>query len=148
MSWPVNGRLYSVCDYSQASCVQFLLIAFGCALGGAVRYLGMTAVTRWCGEAFPWGTLAVNAVGSFLFGLVLGVGISSSGCWLSMEGTHAFGAIGFCGGLTTFSTFSLQNLTLVSQQKWQQALGNMVGSLLLCLLCVVAGYAISEGLTA
>jgi CrcB protein len=125
--------------------VQFLLIAIGCALGGAVRYLGMTAVARLCGEAFPWGTLMVNAAGSFLLGLLLGAGLSAGGPWLSFEGAQAFGAIGFCGGLTTFSTFSLQNMTLVSQQKWPQALGNMVGSLLLCLLCVVAGYAISEG---
>jgi fluoride exporter len=128
--------------------VQFLLIAIGCALGGAVRYLGMTAVARLCGEAFPWGTLVVNAVGSFLLGLVLGAGILAGGDWLSFEGVDAFAAIGFCGGLTTFSTFSLQNMTLVSKQQWQRALGNMVGSVLLCLMCVVAGYAISKGLTA
>lgn len=112
-----------------------------------VRYLVMTWVNRLCGEAFPWGTLAVNALGSFLLGLVLGAGITPADSWLSLQGAHAFSAIGFCGGLTTFSTFSLQTLTLVSKQQWGRVAANAFGSLALCALFAIAGFAISEGLT-
>lgn len=108
----------------------------------------MTWVNRLCGEAFPWGTLTVNALGSFLLGLVLGAGVTPVDSWLSFQGTHAFLAIGFCGGLTTFSTFSLQTLNLVSKQQWGRVAANTFGSLGLCVLCAIAGYAISEGLTA
>lgn len=109
-------------------------------MGGICRYLGMTAVTKLCGDAFPWGTLVVNAVGSFLLGLVLSANL------MGMEAfeAHAFSAIGFCGGLTTFSTFSLQTLTLVSQQKWKPVALNIFGSALLCLFCALSGYAIGE----
>lgn len=128
----------------QSRGVFIFFVAVGCALGGICRYLGMTAVSRLCGEAFPWGTLAVNAVGSFLLGLVLGVDLLGSEAFE----IHAFAAIGFCGGLTTFSTFSLQNLTLVSQQKWMPAAWNIFGSALLCVFCVLSGYAIGEGVLA
>ncbi len=109
------------------------------------RYLGMTLVTRILGENFPWGTLVVNVVGSFLLGLAMGAGLTSSGDDFSTSGAHAFVAIGFCGGLTTFSTFSLQTLSLVSEQALGKALGNVIGSVALCVCCVVSGYALGEG---
>ena len=115
-------------------------------MGGILRYLGMTLIVRFFGERFPWGTLVVNAVGSFLLGWVLGSGITVAESWLSFDGAYAFAAIGFCGGLTTFSTFSLQTLSIVSEQEWGKALANVLGSVLLCVLCVVSGYALGEGL--
>lgn len=123
------------------------MTAIGCALGGIARYLGMTLVTRLLGERFPWGTLVVNALGSFLLGLCLGAGLGAEG-FLSLAGAHAFLAVGFCGGLTTFSTFSLQTFSLVSEQAWGKALANMLGSVLLCVCCVLSGYALGEGWTA
>ena len=93
------------------------------------------------------GTLLVNAVGSFLLGLILGSGFEAKDVWLSSEATYAFAALGFCGGLTTFSTFSLETFSLVSDQAWAKALANILGSVLLCVLCVLSGYAIGEGLT-
>lgn len=127
--------------------VLIFFTAIGCALGGILRYLLMTWVNRLCGEAFPWGTLAVNVLGSFLLGLVLGAGNTTADSWLTLQGAHAFSAIGFCGGLTTFSAFSLQTLNLVSKQQWGRVAANAFGSLALCALCAIAGYAISEGLT-
>lgn len=124
-----------------------LLTALGCALGGIFRFLGMTLVTRILGERFPWGTLVINGLGSFLLGLILGSGIVVGESWLSFDGAHAFAAIGFCGGLTTFSTFSLQTFSLFTEQAWGRMLGNILGSVLLCVLCVVSGYAIGEGVT-
>jgi CrcB protein len=108
----------------------------------------MTLVARLCGEAFPWGTLFVNALGSFLLGFVLGAGFAPSETGLSGSGAYFFAAIGFCGGLTTFSTFSLQTLTLVSQKQWRRVAANVFGGLALCLLCLLSGYAIAEGVMA
>jgi CrcB protein len=127
--------------------VHILLTFIGCALGGVFRYLGTLLIARFFGEGFPWGTLLVNAVGSFLLGLILGSGFEAKDVWLSSEATCAFAALGFCGGLTTFSTFSLETFSLVSDQAWAKALANILGSVLLCVLCVLSGYAIGEGLT-
>lgn len=110
-----------------------------------MRYLITIGFNRVCGEDFPWGTLCVNVFGSFLLGAVLGTGIGSADSGLSFERAHAFLAIGFCGGLTTFSTFSLQTLTLASKQQWGRVAANALGSLALCALCAIAGFAITEG---
>lgn len=115
-----------------------LMTFLGCAMGGVVRYLGMTLVSRVVGERFPSGTLAVNALGSLLLGIVLGGGLFASG------GLQALLGIGFCGGLTTFSTFSLQTLSLASEQSWGKALVNILGSVLICLLSLLSGYALGE----
>jgi CrcB protein len=127
--------------------VLILLTFIGCALGGVFRYLVTLLIARFFGEQFPWGTLVVNAVGSFLLGLVLGSGLSAKDVWLSSDSAYAFAALGFCGGLTTFSTFSLQTFSLVSDQAWGKALANILGSVLLCVFCVLSGYATGEGLT-
>ena len=124
-----------------------LLTFIGCALGGVLRYLGTLMIARFFGEVFPWGTLVINAVGSFLLGLFLGSGFVAKELWLSSNGAYAFAALSFCGGLTTFSTFSLQTFSLISKQAWGKALANILGSVLLCVFCVLSGYAIGEGLT-
>ena len=110
----------------------------GCALGGIARYMGTALVTRLARECFPLGTLVVNSIGSFLLGALLGAG-------LALGGTKAFLLFGFCGGLTTFSTFSLETFSLVSQRAWYKALLNMIVNVVLCLVCVFIGYLIGEG---
>ena len=124
-----------------------LLTFIGCALGGVLRYLGTLMIARFFGEVFPWGTLVINAVGSFLMGLFLGSGFVAKELWLSSNGAYTFAALGFCGGLTTFSTFSLQTFSLISEQAWGKALANILGSVLLCVFCVFSGYAMGEGLS-
>ena len=111
------------------------------------RYLGTLLIARFFGEGFPWGTLTVNAAGSFLLGLFIGNGFVAKELWLSSNDTYAFVALGFCGGLTTFSTFSFQTFSLISKQAWGKALANILGSVLLCVFCVLSGYALREGLT-
>lgn len=105
----------------------------------------MTLVTRLFGERFPWGTMVVNAVGSVFLGFLFGVFASAESGWLASDGVQVFAMIGFCGGLTTFSTFSLQTFSLVSEQAWGKALANILGSVVLCVFCVVSGYALGEG---
>ena len=111
------------------------------------RYLGTLLIARFFGEGFPWGTLVVNAVGSFLLGLFIGSGFGAKELWLYSNGAYAFAALGFCGGLTTFSTFSLQTFSLISKQAWGKAFANILGSVLLCVFCVLSGYVMGEGLT-
>lgn len=124
----------------------WLLVVLGCALGGVARHLIAEAVNRIFGKRFPWGTLAVNALGSLLLGLMMGTVASSPGDGLGGDAALAFAGIGFCGGLTTFSTFSLQSFALVSEQAWGRALLNLLGSVLLCLFCLLSGYGIGGGL--
>ena len=124
-----------------------LLTFIGCALGGVFRYLGTLLIARFLGEGFPWGTLVVNAVGSFLLGLFIGSGFGAKELWIYSNGAYAFAALGFCGGLTTFSTFSLQTFSLITKQAWGKAFANILGSVLLCVFCVLSGYVMGEGLT-
>jgi len=114
------------------------MVAVGAALGGVARHLAMTAMTRLCGDGFPWGTLAVNLVGSLLLGVMLGSGGTG---WQPMV------TVGFCGGLTTFSTFALQSLALVSERRWGALAANVAGSVGLCVLCASAGFAFAGGLS-
>lgn len=125
-----------------------IFIALGGALGGVARYLCMIGLSRLVGENFPWGTLFVNCLGTFLLGAVFGAGVVPTEDALSFERLHALIGIGFCGGFTTFSTFSLQTFSLVTQGKAGRALANVLASVALCLLCAASGYAIFERLTA
>lgn len=120
--------------------MSFLLVFLGAALGGVLRYLAMTGVARVLGEDFPWGTLVVNVAGSFLLGWFFG----AESLWLAMGvppgAIRLFAVAGLCGGLTTFSTFSLQTLTLVSKGATALVLANIFGSLGACLLAILCGF--------
>ena len=122
-------------------CVLILYVALGSAFGGVVRYLIITKISRVFGDVFPWSTLAVNLTGSFLLGLIIGA-ISTQ--FLSSP-AYYFGVVGFSGGLTTFSSFSLQNLSLASQRRWWAVAWNILGSISLCMICILGGYLIGEG---
>lgn len=115
------------------------MIALGGALGGVARYLCMAGVSRCLGENFPWDTLFVNGFGTFLLGALMGAGVMQG------EQLYGFAAVGFCGGFTTFSTFSLQTLSLSSKGQNARAALNILGSVCLCLLTGAAGYAFVEG---
>jgi CrcB protein len=119
-----------------------LWIALGSALGGVLRYWCSGLVARPVGETFPWGTIVVNVVGSLLIGLFATVS-GPDGRLLVGTMTRQFVMLGLFGGFTTFSSFSLQTLTLAQNGEWAQAATNIVGSVLLCLLGVWLGHALA-----
>jgi CrcB protein len=114
-------------------------IAVGSALGGIARYWCSGVAARLFGETFPWGTLFVNVSGSFLIGLFATL-TGPDGRMFAGSTARQFVMLGLLGGFTTFSSFSLQTLNLAQDSEWLQAGGNIVGSVVLCLLAVWLGH--------
>ena len=119
----------------------YLWIAAGGALGSVARFWMSIAVAAVTGPRFPWGTIAINVIGSFVIGLVAFMAEPWGRVPLSFD-LRAFILVGVCGGFTTFSSFSLQTLELARTGHWLGAGLNIVLSLVLCLIAVWAGYAL------
>jgi CrcB protein len=118
-------------------------IAVGSALGGVSRYLLGGILQRGAGAGFPVGTLVINITGSFLLGLVLRYAVDTP--TLTPE-WRALLTVGFCGGYTTFSTFSYETMALVHDGQWGRATAYVGLSLGLALLGVLLGSAAGRGL--
>jgi CrcB protein len=127
--------------------VTYIWIAIGSALGGMARYWCSGFAARLIGETFPWGTIIVNVVGSFIIGFFATV-TGPDGRIFAGTLTRQFVMIGFCGGFTTFSSFSLQTLNLANDGEWLQTGGNIVGSVVLCLIAVWMGYMLASSINA
>jgi CrcB protein len=125
----------------------YFWIAIGSALGGIARYWSSGVAARLIGETFPWGTIIVNVVGSFIIGFFATI-TGPDGRVFADTLTRQFVMIGFCGGFTTFSSFSLQTLNLANDGQWLQAGGNILGSVALCLIAVGMGYMLAASLNA
>jgi len=108
---------------------QMLAIATGGALGAVMRWYVAGAIQRLSGSSFPWGTLAVNVVGSFLLGFLF--------VWMLeratiSEFTRLAVTVGFMGAFTTFSTFSVETARLLQEGALSMALGNILAQVLIC----------------
>ena len=125
--------------------LTYLLIAIGGAIGSVGRaWLGNVVVSL-AGVSFPWGTLLINVVGSFVIGF-FGTLTAADGRFTVASDWRAFVMIGLCGGFTTFSSFSLQSFDLLRDGRPAQALANIALSVLLCLGVVAAGYATAQAI--
>jgi CrcB protein len=120
--------------------ITYLWVALGSALGGVARYGCSSLLARALGETFPWGTLAVNVTGSFVIGFFSAL-TGPDGRLLVAPDARTFVTVGVCGGFTTFSSFSLQTLSLMRAGELGAAGLNAGLSLALCLLTVWAGFA-------
>ena len=120
--------------------LTYALIGLGGAIGSMLRAGLSAAMTALTGPAFPWGTILINVVGSFVIGF-FGTLTATDGRFAVPPGTRAFVMVGLCGGFTTFSSFSLQTFDLLRDGRIGQALANVALSVLLCLGIVAAGCA-------
>lgn len=116
---------------------EIIAIAAGSALGGVLRYLLSRLVNTGAGDAFPWGTLAVNILGCLAIGLIYG--LLDRGFQLNRPAV-LFLTVGLCGGFTTFSTFIHENYSLFSGPAPLLALLYIAGSVLLGLAAAYLGH--------
>jgi CrcB protein len=118
-----------------------LLVVAGAVIGAPLRYITDRAVQRRHDSVFPWGTLAVNVAGSLVLGFVAGAaarGVSPH--VLALVGT------GFCGALTTYSTFSYESVRLVQQGARFFAVANIAVSVVAGLGAAFCGIAVAEAI--
>jgi CrcB protein len=119
--------------------VTVLLVALGAAVGAPLRYLTDRAIQARHDSVFPWGTLSVNVVGSLLLGFLTG-----------LPAGHAVAALvgtGFCGALTTYSTFSYETLRLAQDGARFYAAANIVASIVAGLGAAYCGLLIAQACT-
>lgn len=125
--------------------MSYLWIFLGGGLGSIARFAASGLAARHVGETFPWGTLLVNVSGSFIIGW-FATATAPEGRWLVAPSFREFFMLGICGGYTTFSSFSLQTLTLVEDGQWFKAGANAALSLFLCLAAVWLGHLLALSL--
>ncbi|MCO4337775.1 CrcB family protein [Staphylococcus agnetis] len=117
--------------------MNILLIILGGGLGTTFRALLTNIFNKLKFTAFPIATLFINLAGCFMFGILSPLLISESHSTL-------FLTVGVLGGFTTFSTLQLELSSLIKQQKWVQVIHLLFLQYIGCLVCVIAGYAISQ----
>jgi len=128
-----------------STAILYCWIALGSALGGVARYACSGIAARLFGETFPWGTLIVNVTGSLIIGFFATL-TGPDGRIFAGSTARQFVMFGLLGGFTTFSSFSLQTLALAQANQWLQASGNIVASVVLCLLAVWVGHLLANSI--
>lgn len=127
---------------------QLFAIAAGGAAGAVLRFLVSSALYQWLGKGFPYGTLAVNILGSFLIGLLTEALILNRIAFA--QDYRSAILVGFIGAFTTFSTFSLETVSLLAQGALGKAALNIAVSVISCMLAVwlglLCGKALSTGI--
>ena len=121
--------------------LDFLVISLGAIVGANARYWMSRSALRLLGPVFPYGTLAINVLGSFVLGFFL--------AWITQRGIvdprwRLLVAVGFCGGFTTFSSYAVESMALIEQGQWLLVATNIVSNNLLSLVAVVAGMALAR----
>jgi CrcB protein len=121
--------------------VTYVLIGIGGFLGANARYLVAGWIAERFGAAFPYGTLVINVSGSFLLGLFLEL---ITDRLIIHPYWRPFFAVGFLGGYTTFSAFSVESYALLVERSFVLAVANMAGSVLLGQLAVLMGIIVAR----
>lgn len=116
---------------------RFLWICLGGALGTGARYLLSGWVLRMTGPGFPYGTLAVNVIGSFLLCLLMQIGLSTDAIPPTLRVVLATGVM---GGFTTYSAFNYETLRILQEDAWLLGFVNMGAMLVSCLLAGYLGF--------
>ncbi|HEC75536.1 MAG TPA: fluoride efflux transporter CrcB [Methylophaga aminisulfidivorans] len=122
---------------------QLIAIAAGGAIGSILRFLVSNGVYRIFGKDFPYGTLSVNVLGSFLMGLLFILFVERE--IVSVELRSAV-LVGLLGAFTTFSTFSIETITLLEDGELIKAMVNVVLSVVVCITATWIGLNIGRQL--
>ena len=122
-----------------------IAVAVGGAIGSLARFWLAELFVALGMSAFPWATLLANVSGSMLIGVIAAL-TGPDGRLLVAPELRLFWMVGICGGYTTFSSFSLQTLTLAQGGEWSRAAMNIGLSVILCLVAVWLGYMIGAWL--
>lgn len=121
----------------------WIAVAGGGAIGSVARFWLTAVMAALTGPRFPWGTLLINVLGSFVIGLVAGFTLTPDRMAIHPD-IRIFLMTGVCGGFTTFSAFSLQTLELIQTGDSIPALLYVAGSVLLCVVAVWGGWALGR----
>lgn len=123
--------------------LESILVMVGGGLGSLARYWVGTAVVQRFGTVFPAGTLLINVAGSFVLGVLFALGV------LSLVGsrTRLLLGAGFCGGFTTFSTFSVESLNLLQKGSVLPAIVYLLGNVLGGLAAAWLGFGLTKALS-
>jgi CrcB protein len=123
---------------------SYFWVAVGSMVGGMSRFWVSRVVAERVGETFPWGTVFINISGSFLIGLLYALTLPDGRLNTSRSFVIQLCMVGLCGGYTTFSSFSLQTLTLLRDKEWLWAGGNVAISVVACMVSVWLGFILGE----
>ena len=120
---------------------DFLAISIGAVLGANLRYWMSRSTVRWLGPAFPYSTLAINVIGSFVLGFFL--------AWTTERTIvdprwRLLIAVGFCGGYTTFSSYAYETVVFFEQGHWSLMAINFMANNVLACLAVLSGMALAR----
>ena len=121
---------------------SLLIVGTGSFIGGAMRYWLSTLMKSVCGQGFPWGTLMVNLLGCFLFGVVFAVFGKSSATDNTL---YLLLTTGICGGFTTFSTFANESVQMLQQGNTWGFVGYVATSVVAGLALIALGYGVAKG---
>lgn len=125
----------------------YLAVMAGGALGSLLRFVLASSIDTRTNSIFPWGTVTVNIIGCFVIGLFTALVLPVGGGdprYLVSPTVRTFVTIGILGGFTTFSSFSLQSLTLALAGEWAWAAANVLGSVILCLTATFVGIVLAN----
>ena len=122
---------------------QLIAVAIGGAAGAVMRWLMASGIQRLAGGPFPWGTFAVNAIGSFLLGFLF--------VWLIERSTagelvRLALTVGLLGAFTTFSTYSLESIRLLQEGAFGMATANVMGQVVVCLVLTWLGIQLARAI--
>lgn len=120
-------------------------VAVGAAAGGVARYYLGSMIQQRFGFGFPWGTLCINVSGSLLLGVFVRYAIATPAMSLELR---ALLTTGFCGGYTTFSTYSFETAMLLEEGRYERAALYAFGSVLLALAATACGFVLARELIA
>jgi CrcB protein len=120
---------------------NYIIVFIGAGFGGVLRYWGSDFVYRFLPATFPYGTLFVNVLGSFLIGLIMYYFDANR---LISQDLRIFLTTGLCGGLTTFSTFSFETINFLKEREYFLAGSNAVLNVFLTLLALFVAYKFSS----